>query len=103
MSQEAEGLPPGQYWGRKWIIYAALDIPKIRAEDWKLKLSGSVGNKLEFSYEDFLKLPMKKYHRSFHCLLPDSLVYANPEPLEIRSVRPSTRVVGRDGKLHRVR
>ncbi len=68
MSQVADELPPGQYWGKKWIIYAALDIPKISAEDWKLKVSGLVKNKLEFSYEDFLKLPMKKYIKSFACV-----------------------------------
>lgn len=102
MSQAAEQLPPGQYWGKKWIIYAALGIPKIRAEEWKLRVSGLVNNKLEFSYGDFLKLPMKKYSKSFHCLLPDSVVYANPEPLEISKIRLGTKIVGRDGKLHKV-
>lgn len=68
MSQAAEQLPPGQYWGRKWIIYAALGIPEVKVGDWRLRVTGLVKNELELSYHDLLSLQMKKYNKSLHCV-----------------------------------
>jgi DMSO/TMAO reductase YedYZ molybdopterin-dependent catalytic subunit len=68
VSQTPEQLPPGQYWGKKWIIYAALGIPEVKLGDWRLRVTGLVNNDLEFSYQDLLSLPMKKYRRSFDCV-----------------------------------
>ena len=61
-------LPPNQYWGRKWIIYAALDIPDVDSQKWNLRVDGLVEKQLDYSYRDFLMLPMKKYRKSFFCV-----------------------------------
>jgi DMSO/TMAO reductase YedYZ molybdopterin-dependent catalytic subunit len=61
-------LPPGQVWGRKFVIYAALGIPKVDPKTWKLKVSGLVEKPLEFTYEEFLALPMKQYSKSYYCV-----------------------------------
>jgi len=97
-----EQLPPGQVWGKKWVIYAFNGIPDIKAADWRLKVTGLVEKPLEYTYEEFNKLPMKSYINSFHCLLPDSIVYANPEPMRIADVRVGTKIIGMDGKRHGV-
>ncbi len=104
MERETESeMPPGQHWGQKWIIYAALDIPKIDIDKWRLKVTGLVEKPLEYGYEALLALPMKKYVKSFHCLLPDSIIYSNPEPIEMRNVRSGTMIIGGDGRRHKVR
>ena len=56
MSQTSEQLPPGQYWGKKWVIYAALGIPEVKIEDWRLGVTGLVNNTLQYSYQEFLSL-----------------------------------------------
>ena len=96
-------LPPGQVWGKRYVIYSANGNQKIDAANWRFKVTGLVKNPLEFGYEEFAKLPMKNYVRSFHCLLPDSIVYANPEPLRIADVKLGTKIIGADGKRHSVK
>jgi DMSO/TMAO reductase YedYZ molybdopterin-dependent catalytic subunit len=61
-------LPPGQVWGRKFVIYAALGIPNVDVKGWKLKVSGLVEKPLEFTYDELLALPMKQYAKSFFCV-----------------------------------
>jgi DMSO/TMAO reductase YedYZ molybdopterin-dependent catalytic subunit len=63
-----EGLPPGQFWGRRFVIYGALGIPKVDPATWKLRVTGLVENPLEFSLEEFSRLPMKTEIRSAHCV-----------------------------------
>lgn len=77
MSQTSEQLPPGQYWGKKWIIYAALGIPEVKIEDWRLGVTGLVNNTLQYSYQEFLSLRMTKYNKSFACVTKWSI--KNPE------------------------
>jgi DMSO/TMAO reductase YedYZ molybdopterin-dependent catalytic subunit len=98
-----EQLPPGQVWGKKWVIYAFNGIPKVTAAEWRLKVTGLVEKPLEYTYEEFSKLPMESYIKSFHCLVPNSIVYANPEPLRIADVKVGTRIIGMDGRRHAVK
>lgn len=66
--QHTDRLPPGQVWGKKYVIYSAFGNKKIDPSTWKLKVTGLVNKPLEFSYEEFSKLPMKSYVRSFSCV-----------------------------------
>ncbi len=99
MSQAAGQLPPGQYWGKKWIIYAALGIPKIRAEDWRLRVSGLVNTPASYSYEEFMSLTMKRYAKSFNCVTRWSISDPAWEGVPIKtlaeksSVKPDARWV----------
>jgi len=67
-AQPHDELPPGQVRGKRYVIYAANGVQHIKAVDWKLKVTGLVEKPLEFSYEEFSKLPMKSYVRSFACV-----------------------------------
>lgn len=65
---EREQLPPGQVWGKKWVIYAFNGIPNVTAAEWRMKVTGLVERPLEYTYEEFNKLQMKSYVKSFHCV-----------------------------------
>ncbi len=63
-----ETLPPGQVWGKRFVIYAALGIPKIDPKNWSLKVDGLVERPLEYSYQQLTTGEMVHYVRSFHCV-----------------------------------
>lgn len=96
--------PPNQVWARKFVIYGALGIPEVQVKDWKLTVTGLVERRVEFTYDDLTsKMPNTKIVRDFNCLMPGSMVYANPEPTPIENVRVGDNIVGSDGRLHTVR
>ena len=95
-----EPLPPGQVWGRKFVIYAAMGVQRVDPSKWRLEVTGLVKTPLIFGYDEFMSLPMKSYSKSFHCLLPNSWVYANPHPTAIENLREGMEVIGDDGLPH---
>jgi DMSO/TMAO reductase YedYZ molybdopterin-dependent catalytic subunit len=96
-------LPPNQVWGKKFVIYAALGVPRVDPKQWRLKVDGLVGTPLEYTYEKLTSIPQNSLVRSFHCLLPGSMVYANPEPKKIEEIELGDYIVGGDGRRHKVR
>lgn len=103
MQTEKSDLAPGQFYGKKWIIYSALSEPVIDIETWRLKTKGLVEKELDLSFSDLQKLPQIKFTRSFQCLLPDSLVFANPEPKKIKDLVVGDKIIGRDGRRHKIK
>ena len=67
-SGETKKIPPGQFFARRWAIYAALGLPKVDIEKWRLKLSGLVQNPLELTYTDLLNSSNARFVRDFHCV-----------------------------------
>ncbi len=61
-------LPPNQVWGKKFVIYAALGVPRVDAQKWTLKIDGLVSRPLEYTYEQLTSMPQSRYTRSFHCV-----------------------------------
>jgi DMSO/TMAO reductase YedYZ molybdopterin-dependent catalytic subunit len=61
-------LPPGQVWGKRFVIYAALGIPKVDPQSWKLRVDGLVENQLEYTYDQLVALPHLIYVRPFFCV-----------------------------------
>jgi len=95
--------PPGQTFAKRWALYAAFGVPKIRLEDWRLTTKGLVEKELNLTFEDIEKLPWVKLTKDFHCLAPGEFVFANPEPKPVEEIRVGDRIIGRDGRCHRVR
>jgi DMSO/TMAO reductase YedYZ molybdopterin-dependent catalytic subunit len=60
--------PPGQTFARRWAIYAALGVPKIELEKWRLSTKGLVEKELTFSFQDLQALPQVKLTRDFSCV-----------------------------------
>jgi len=85
-------LPPNQVWGKRFVIYAALGIPKIKPENWSFKIDGLVGTPLEFSYQQILAMPQTSYVKSFHCVTRWSIQDAHWEGVSIRGLLDQARV-----------
>jgi len=66
MSEAA--LPPNQVWGKKFVIYAALGVPHVDPQQWKLNIDGLVNNPLEYTYDQLVSRPHNSLVRSFHCV-----------------------------------
>ena len=68
MSEKATQLPPGQVWGKRWIIYAALGVPQVDVQKWRLRIDGAVQTPLEFTYQELNGSPQKTYNKPFFCV-----------------------------------
>jgi DMSO/TMAO reductase YedYZ molybdopterin-dependent catalytic subunit len=63
-----DDLPGGQVWGRKFVVYAALGIPRVDPQKWRLRVDGLVTTPLEYTYSQMTSLPQTSYVRSAHCV-----------------------------------
>lgn len=63
-----EALPPGQVWGRKFVVYAAMGVQHVDPAEWRLELTGLVERPLSLAYDELLRLPSTTHSRSFHCV-----------------------------------
>ncbi|MFN3598396.1 MAG: sulfite oxidase-like oxidoreductase [Aquificaceae bacterium] len=62
-------LPPSQRWISSPIVYDITNnIPQWDLKDYRFKIFGLVENPLEFTYEEFLKLPSVELVADFHCV-----------------------------------
>jgi DMSO/TMAO reductase YedYZ molybdopterin-dependent catalytic subunit len=81
-----ETLPPNQVWGKRFVIYAALGIPRFDPQDWKLRVDGLVGVPVEYTYERLLSRPQTRYVKSFFCVTRWSIKDVQWEGLLIRDL-----------------
>jgi DMSO/TMAO reductase YedYZ molybdopterin-dependent catalytic subunit len=79
-------LPPGQIWGKRFVIYAALGIPKVDPRSWRLGVDGLVENHLEYTYDQLVAMPQTSYARSFYCVTKWSIKDVRWEGLPLRSL-----------------
>jgi DMSO/TMAO reductase YedYZ molybdopterin-dependent catalytic subunit len=61
-------IPPGQSFAKRWAIYAALGVPEIKLDTWRLSTKGLVEKELSLSFVDLQKLPQVQLKRDFHCV-----------------------------------
>lgn len=81
-----ETLPPGQVWGKKFVIYAALGIPRVDPLAWRLKVDGLVSIPLEYTYQQLTSVPQTSYVKPFYCVTRWSIQNAEWEGLPIRGL-----------------
>ena len=60
--------PPGQSFARRWAIYAALGVPKINLENWRLSTKGLVEKEINLTFQELQALPQVQLTRDFHCV-----------------------------------
>jgi len=60
--------PPSQTFARRWAIYAALGVPKIDVQTWRLSTKGLVEKELNLTFQDLQALPQVQLKRDFHCV-----------------------------------
>jgi len=81
-----EALPPNQVWGKKFVIYAALGIPRVNPQQWKLRVDGLVNTPLEYTYDQLVSRPQNSLVRSFDCVTRWSIKDVAWEGLLIRDL-----------------
>ena len=64
----AQELPPNQVWGKRFVIYAALGVPHIDPQQWRLKVDGIVNAPVEYTYDQLMALPQDSEVRTAHCV-----------------------------------
>jgi DMSO/TMAO reductase YedYZ molybdopterin-dependent catalytic subunit len=67
-TRRANRIPPGQSRTKKWPVLDASGAPRIDLARWKLSIGGLVKRPVEFSWEEFQKLPRVKVFADFHCV-----------------------------------
>lgn len=63
-------LPPGQQLAKRLPVEgeSASNPPKIEISEWKLCVSGEVGNPISLNFEEFCRLPLEKVTIDAHCV-----------------------------------
>jgi DMSO/TMAO reductase YedYZ molybdopterin-dependent catalytic subunit len=66
--QGGERLPPGQYLETGFPVLTAGPTPRIEPAEWSFRIDGMVGNELEWSWDEFAKLPFEDIPCDIHCV-----------------------------------
>jgi len=82
----SDQLPRGQVWGKKFVIYAALGIPRVDPKNWKLVVDGLVSNPMEYTYDQIVSMPQTTCIKAFHCVTRWSIKDAEWEGVLIRDL-----------------
>jgi DMSO/TMAO reductase YedYZ molybdopterin-dependent catalytic subunit len=61
-------VPPGQSRTRKWPVLDASGPPSVDLAKWRFRVAGLVGKGVEWSWEEFEKLPRVRVFADFHCV-----------------------------------
>ena len=67
-TRRMERVPPGQSRTRKWPILDASGPPRIDLAAWRFRMGGLVRNDVEWTWDEFVKLPRVKVFSDFHCV-----------------------------------
>ena len=66
---KAEGrLPPGQSLTLKWPVLHYGSVPRFDPQTWDFRVTGSVANPFQLSWDDFNRLPKIETMSDFHCV-----------------------------------
>lgn len=70
MSETTSGgrLAPGQVWGKRFVIYAALGVPRVDREKWRLKVDGLVASPAEYTYSQLESMPQIMSRHPAQCV-----------------------------------
>jgi DMSO/TMAO reductase YedYZ molybdopterin-dependent catalytic subunit len=67
-THRANRIPPGQSRTKKWPVLDASGPPRLRLEEWNLRILGLVNQPIRWNYEEFLHLPRVRVFSDFHCV-----------------------------------
>jgi DMSO/TMAO reductase YedYZ molybdopterin-dependent catalytic subunit len=65
-TRREQRLPPGQSLTTKWPVLDASGPPRIDLAKWRFQIAGLVAKPVEWSWEEFQKLPRVKVFSDFH-------------------------------------
>ncbi|MFI5412611.1 MAG: molybdopterin-dependent oxidoreductase [Candidatus Micrarchaeales archaeon] len=79
-------LPPGQIVTKVWPLYTALGTADVKPNEVKISVYGAVENKLEFNWDELMKLPKVKKVLDFHCVTRWSRIGDEWEGVSLKSI-----------------
>lgn len=80
----SESNPPiGKGGEGNFRVYTVTDIPSFSSDNWKFAVGGLVGQTLQLSWDDFLKIPRKVQVSDFHCVTGWSVYHVTWEGIPL--------------------
>jgi DMSO/TMAO reductase YedYZ molybdopterin-dependent catalytic subunit len=67
-TRRRQRIPPGQSRTRKWPVLDASGPPAIDLDQWRFRVTGLVGNDVQWNWQEFAALPRVKVFGDFHCV-----------------------------------
>ena len=61
-------LPPGQFWGHRFVIYTINGVPDIGEDRYSFELFGLVERSLSITYSELSEMAKDTLHADFHCV-----------------------------------
>lgn len=61
-------LPPGQFWGHRFVIYTVNGVPVVAEGEYEFDLFGLVDRPLRLSYGELKGMGEGLLHSDFHCV-----------------------------------
>lgn len=61
-------LPPGQYWGRRFVLYTINGVPDIDASQYRFNMFGLVNRNIEVTLDELESMQRSVLHADFHCV-----------------------------------
>jgi DMSO/TMAO reductase YedYZ molybdopterin-dependent catalytic subunit len=84
--------PPGQFYARRWAIYAALGVPEVDIATYRLRVAGLVEQPLALTYDELAHGPLVTLTRDFHCVTKWSIADVVWEGVPMRALAQRARV-----------
>ncbi len=63
-----DGVPPGQFVTDRFPVLTYGPTPKVELAGWRLRIFGLVDKEVQFTWEEFTKLPWSRVDSAFHCV-----------------------------------
>ena len=79
-------LPPGQYLTKKWPVLTYESAPKFDPATYRFKVSGSVEEPFELSWEELQAMPRTTLTADFHCVTTWSRYDNTWEGVHVRDI-----------------
>ncbi|HSB71077.1 MAG TPA: sulfite oxidase-like oxidoreductase [Candidatus Methylomirabilis sp.] len=88
----AQRIPPGQHLTQKWPILTYGATPRLDLRGWTFRCFGLVEQEVQWTWEEFLRLPRVEITSDIHCVTHWSLLDNRWEGVHIREVLKHVRV-----------
>lgn len=66
--EAANRVPPGQYITPDFPVLSAGPTPRTELDQWTFTITGQVGEAVQWSWEEFLRLPARTFVVDIHCV-----------------------------------
>ncbi len=96
----ADRLPPGQYLERGFPVLTAGPTPRVEPSEWSFRIDGMVGNELEWSWDEFARLPAEDVPCDIHCVTKWSKLDTSFRGVSVDVLLESARPEGAFGVAH---